>query len=261
MSEPMVFDTHCHLDMDEFKDDLPEVIANARDAGLSGAVCVASTSETYGRTRQIVMANDEFWAAYGLSPFEADMWQEKESILREFLVADKAVAVGECGLDFYHDVFSPQTQLGAFRGQLEFAGRLDLPIIIHCRDAWGEVRREVDYAIGKFPALTGVLHCFTGMPDDARFFISRGFFISFAGNLTYPKAANLHESLRQIDLDFVLFETDSPYLSPIPFRGERNEPSRMVHTVKFGAELIGMDFDELSARSAENARRLFRRIL
>lgn len=251
------YDTHCHIDMEIFDDDRNDVISAALEAGVQAMNLVASTLDGFEKARLICEQNACLRPAYGFSPFEADKWPEQRAVLEEYLKSG-AVAVGECGLDYYHDIHEPQTQMRCFIGQMELAAEFDLPVIIHCRDAWGDMRREIDAAVHRNGDRTrGVLHCFTGMPTDAKFFTERGFRLSFAGNLTYPSAVSIRESLLAAPPEFVLFETDSPYLHPIPGRGKRCEPARVVLTVEYAAQLLNQPVDVVAERSFASSCALF----
>ena len=251
----MFFDSHCHLDMDHFADDLGAVVARAREAGVSRMVSVASEVARFDAALDIARRFEGVSAAFGFSPFEADA--ADPALLAPFLDRPEAVAVGECGLDYYHDIHPPELQKEAFRLQLRMAAERGLPVIVHCRDAWGDMRFEIDAAARRFPGLRGVLHCFTGTLSDARFFLDRGFLVSFAGNLTYRRSDELRRVLLALPRDSVLFETDSPYLAPEPLRGRRNEPANVARTVAFAASLFGEDAAVTGKRAFRAASRLF----
>ncbi|GAB4161877.1 MAG: YchF/TatD family DNA exonuclease [Planctomycetota bacterium] len=253
-----LYDSHCHIDMEQFDDDREEVISRARAVGVERLNLIASSSSTFEKTSLIVTTTPGASLAVGVSPFESDAWDELAPRLAEYATRPEVVAIGECGLDYYWDIASPAVQGECFASQLRLAAELSKPVIVHCRDAWDDVRFTIDAAKRSFgDRLRGVIHCFTGLPDDAKFFIKRGFYISFAGNLTYKKAENLRETLRSIPIERVLFETDSPYLAPQSNRGKRCEPAFVAETVEFAAKELGVSAAMLAHQAFTNALKLF----
>ncbi|MFA4985288.1 MAG: TatD family hydrolase [Candidatus Brocadiia bacterium] len=253
-----LFDSHCHVDMPDFDADRTEVFARAAQAGVGGMVLVASSAVNLSRVVEIARGRAGVRMAAGISPFEAPLYSDVLPAIEEMLAENQLAAVGECGLDFYHDTFPPGVQAAAFSAQIALAAKFGRPLIVHCRDAWDESRALIDAASVRYgSALRGVIHCFTGNADDAQFFARRGFSISFAGNLTYKKADDIRAALRAIPIENVLFETDSPYLAPFPLRGRRCEPAFVLHTVEFAAKFLGIPLDDLARITTGNAVALF----
>jgi TatD DNase family protein len=247
-----VTDTHAHLDACA---EPPEVlVSRARAAGVERIVSVGSGLESCRETLAIAHREPGVWAALGVHPHQAgsgDPDAELLDELRNLLADERAVAVGETGLDFYRDYAPSDRQRDLFERQLALAAELGKPVVVHSRAAAGETAA----ALESFPG-TVVLHCFSS-PDLLEPALERGYFVSFAGNVTYPKAEELREAARRVPPDRLLVETDSPYLSPQPRRGRPNEPANLVHTVAALAEARGDDPEALAARLDANASAAF----
>jgi TatD DNase family protein len=245
-----VTDTHAHLDA--CADPADEVIARAREAGVGRIVSVGSGLDSCRETLAIAARHDGVFAALGIHPHQA---AEEDAArldeLRELLADPRAVAVGETGLDFYRDYAPRDRQRELFARQLELAGELGKPVVVHTRAASEETAAALEAFEG-----TVVLHCFSA-PELLPVALERGYYVSFAGNVTYPKAEELREAARRVPADRLLAETDSPYLSPQPRRGRPNEPANVVHTVAVLAEARGEQAAELAARLDENAQTAF----
>jgi TatD DNase family protein len=241
-----VTDTHAHLDA--CADSADEVVARARAAGVDRIVAVGSGLESCRETLAIARRQPGVWAALGIHPHQAaDPDAERLDELRELLTADRAVAVGETGLDFYRDYAPRDRQRDVFRRQLEVAAELGKTVVVHTRDADDETASTLEPFEG-----TVVFHCFSS-PALLPVALERGYYVSFAGNVTYPKAEDLRDAARQVPADRLLAETDSPYLSPQPRRGRPNEPANVLHTVAVLAETRGDDPDELARQLDANA--------
>ena len=243
-------DTHAHLDACAQPAD--ELVARALAAGVDRIVSVASGLESCRETLAIAGRHDGVFAALGIHPHQAaepDATRLDE--LRELLADERAVAVGETGLDFYRDYAPHDRQRELFERQLELAAELGKTVVVHTRAA----SEETAAALKPFTG-TVVLHCFSA-PELLPVALERGYYLSFAGNVTYPKADDLREAARQVPPDRILAETDTPYLAPQPVRGKPNEPAYVVHTVAALAETRGDDADELGLRIAANAARAF----
>jgi TatD DNase family protein len=241
-----VIDTHAHLDA---LDDPSAAIARARAAGVDRIVAIGSGLESTRATLAIAEGEDGVYAAVGIHPHQAGERQSLDELRR--LAADGAVAIGEIGLDFFRDYAPRDDQRRLFEAQLQLASELGLPVVVHTRAAEDETMRLLAGFTGSV-----VLHCFSSpalLPAAA----DRGYYVSFAGNVTYPKAENLRDAARRVDPDRILAETDTPYLAPQPVRGRRNEPANVVHTVAELADARGEDAAELGARIAANAARAF----
>jgi TatD DNase family protein len=245
-----VIDTHAHLDV--CAEPVDELVARARDAGVERIVAVGSGLESCRETLAIARRHDGVFAALGIHPHQAaEPDAEALDELSDLLSDGRAVAVGETGLDHYRDYAPRPRQLELFERQLGIAAELGKPVVVHTRDASDETAA----ALADFGG-TVVLHCFSS-PDLLPVALERGYYVSFAGNVTYPKAEELREAARDISRDRLLAETDSPYLSPQPRRGRPNEPANVVHTVAVLAEARGEPKDELARQLDANAAAAF----
>ena len=246
-------DTHCHLDACELADD--ELVARAREAGVRRLATVGTDPESVERGLAAAEAHDEVVAIVGRHPHETETFgtPELESIERA-AEHPRARAIGETGLDYYRDYAPRDEQRRAFEAQLGLAGRVGLPVVIHTRaaeeDTFAALREHAE-------DLTVILHCFSAT-DRLDECVGYGYLCSFAGNVTYPKAAELQAAARELPDELLLVETDAPYLAPQPVRGRRNEPANVVHTARFVAELRGVPYEELEATVEANAARVFR---
>jgi TatD DNase family protein len=242
-----VVDTHCHLDLCE-----DGALERAREAGLSRVATVGMDDESIGKALAFAHENEDVFAIVGRHPNSATGFDDQALAAIADAAADpRARAIGETGLDYYRDRAPREDQLRAFEAQLELAGRVGLPVVIHTRQA------EAD----TFDVLRGfggtvVMHCFSS-PDRLGECIERGWYCSFAGNATYPKSRDLQRAARNVPDELLLVETDSPFLSPQPVRGKPNEPGNVTHTAHFLAELRGADYEELDALVEANAARVF----
>jgi TatD DNase family protein len=245
-----MIDTHAHLDA--CGDDPAGVLERARAAGVGRVITVGTTIESCRTALELAGKEPGVFAALGIHPHEAGGDEaERLGELRELLADDRAVAVGETGLDFYRDYAPRDAQTRLFERELELAAELGKPAVIHTREA-DEATAD---ALRNFDG-TVVLHCFSSPPllDVA---LERGYYVSFAGNVTYPKAADLRECAARVPADRILAETDAPYLAPQPVRGQPNEPANVVHTVAALAEARGEDLDGLAAQIDANASAAF----
>jgi len=243
-------DTHAHLDA--CADPAEEVLARARVAGVDRVVAIGSGLASCRETLAIAARGQGVWAALGIHPHQAaDDDADRLHELRELLTDERAVSVGEIGLDFFRDYAPRDKQRDLFARQLELASELEKPVVIHMRAAEEETAAMLTGFQG-----TVILHCFSS-PELLPVALERGYYASFAGNVTYPKAESLREAASQIPADRLLAETDSPYLSPQPRRGRPNEPANIVHTVATLAEARGEDPADLARRLDENAARAF----
>ena len=247
-------DSHAHLDDSDFDADRGAVIERARAAGLRYILVAGggTGSDRIDSPLPIAESHDWIYASVGMHPHEARHFADShaEKIL-QLARHPKVVAVGEIGLDYYYDHSPREVQKQVLIRQMELARELKLPIIIHCRDAWPDLR-EVAAAHWKAAGLGGILHCFSGSLDDARTFMDWGFLISFAGNLTFKKAGDLREVARALPLDRLLTETDCPYLAPVPYRGKRNEPSYVRGVTRELARIRNLTEEEIGRQVLEN---------
>jgi TatD DNase family protein len=245
-----VIDTHAHLDA--CADDAEALVARARAAGVERIVSVGSGIESCRATLRLAERHDGVFAALGIHPHQAD-GEDADRVpdLCRLLAHDRAVAVGETGLDFFRDYAARDAQRRLFERHLGVATDLGKPVVVHTRDADAETAA----ALGTFEG-TVVLHCFSS-PSLLPVALERGYYVSFAGNVTFPKAAELREAAAAVPADRILAETDSPYLAPQPRRGRPNEPAFVVHTVAALAEARGEDAEELGAQIDANATAAF----
>jgi len=247
-------DSHAHLDDTDFDADRSAVIERARAAGLRYIMVAGGGTGPDRLDSPLAIAESYDWiyATVGVHPHEARHFTDShtEQIL-QLARHPKVVAIGEIGLDYYYDHSPRDTQKQVLIRQMELARELKRPIVIHCRDAWADLR-EVVGAHWRSTGLGGILHCFTGGHVDARAFLDWGFLISFAGNLTFKKAENIRDVVPSIPLDRLLTETDSPYLAPIPYRGKRNEPAYVRGVTRELARLRNVTEEELARQVLRN---------
>jgi TatD DNase family protein len=248
----VVIDTHTHVT--SCAGDLAEILARARAGGVGRVITIGSSPQEMAAAAAIVEADGDVFTTAGLHPHSAAEWSDAVAAeIRARARHPRCVAIGETGLDWFRDRAPRDAQRAAFRGQLGLARELDLPVVIHCRDAVDDCFELLD---AEGPA-TVVLHCFaaTERLDDA---VSRGWYCSFAGNVTYPTATELQRAAREVPAELLLLETDAPYLAPVPHRGRPNEPAYVMETLAFVAELRGTDTGALEHQVEENAARAFR---
>jgi TatD DNase family protein len=244
-----VIDTHAHLDGGT--DEAASVIHRANDAGVTRIVAVGSGIDSCRATLRLAHEHDGVYAALGIHPHQAGDDANRLEELRELLRDDRAVAVGETGLDFYRDYAPHDAQLELFERQLALAQELEKPVVVHTRAADEETSRALERFGG-----TVVLHCFSS-PGLLPVALECGYYVSFAGNVTYPKAVELRAAAAAVPASRLLAETDSPYLAPQPVRGRENEPANVVHTLAVLAETRGEDPSVLEAQIDANATAAF----
>jgi TatD DNase family protein len=257
-----VIDSHCHLADEVFSADLEEVVARARAAGVERALVILAAGDPSeaAQLERVVSLWPEARAAIGVHPhaahaFAGDAPRAADLVRSQIAATGVARAIGEIGLDYHYD-FSPRdVQHEVFRVQVRAARDLNLPVVIHTREADDDtiaILREEGQG-----QVRGVLHCFTGGPSLARAGLELGLFISLAGIITFPKAGDLRETVKLVPPDRLLAETDSPFLAPAPYRGTRNEPARVVRVVEALAHLTGTSVQEMAARTVANFHALF----
>ena len=252
----MLIDTHCHLDMEAFDGDRDEVIKRAFEAHIKYIINVGSDREGNIRGLDLSAKYPNIYSTSGIHPHDAKMLDESlYNELKKWVKQPKVVAVGEIGLD-YHYMHSPKgVQVEAFIRQIALAREADLPIIVHSREAHNDTLRILR---GEATDIAGVLHCFSGDIEMAKKAMELGFYISIAGPVTFKNAANLKEIAEFIPDDFLLIETDAPYLTPVPMRGRRNEPSFLTYTAQVISEIRGIAVSDLARITTLNAMRLFK---
>ena len=250
----MLVDSHCHLDAPEFDHDRAAIIQRARAAGVLQQIVPAIGAAGWPRLREICAADPGLFPAYGLHPMYLSTHQpEHLQALGEWIAREKPLAVGECGLDFFVEGLDAPTQQHYFDGQLALAHEFDLPVIVHAR-------RAVDAVIASFKhigKLRGVVHSFSGSPEQARQLWQMGFLIGIGGPATYERANRLRGLVASMPLDYLLLETDAPDQPDAGIRGQRNEPARLVDVCEVIATLRGVDAGVIASATTKNAKRLF----
>ncbi|MFE0345614.1 TatD family hydrolase [Priestia megaterium] len=252
----MLFDTHVHLNAEQYEDDLQEVINRALEKGVQNMVVVGFDEPTIKKAIQIAETYDFIYASVGWHPVDAvDMTDEHLAWIEELAQHPKVVALGEMGLDYHWDKSPKEVQKDVFRRQIRLARKVNLPIIIHNRDATEDVvtilKEEHVEEVG------GIMHCFTGSIEVAKQCMDMNMYISFGGPVTFKNAKKPKEVATELPLDKLLIETDCPYLTPHPFRGKRNEPGYVSYVAEQIAELKGITYEELAAITTVNAKKLF----
>jgi TatD DNase family protein len=247
-----IFDTHPHLIEEDFDDDLDEVILRARSADVNHILNVSYDGESSVKGVDLANKEDGIYTSIGIHPHWAE--ELNDEVLEDlFLLAkkEKVLAIGEIGLDYYKSTSSREIQQKAFLAQIELANSLDLPVLIHDRDAHGDLFELIK---NNRPKRGGILHCFSGSLELAQEGIKLGFYISFAGPLTFKNSRRLPEIAVKIPLEKIVIETDSPYLAPEPLRGRRNEPAYVVYVLEKLAELRQKNNTEMAEITFRNAK-------
>lgn len=251
----MLFDSHAHLDDKRFDDDRDQVIQRATEAGLVGILNAGACMESSARSIALAGKHALVYAAVGIHPHDAKEIKVGDyEQLADWGLTPKVVAIGEIGLDYYYDLSPREVQQQVFIRQIDVARQLKKPIIIHDRDAHGDVLAMLKK---EAKGMSGVLHCFSGSLEMAKEVIKLGFYISFAGPVTYAKDGKLKEVAARIPLERLLVETDCPYLTPQPYRGRRNEPAHVRFTAEEVARVRGMELAALAEAATANTKRLF----
>lgn len=254
-----LFDTHCHLMDEQFAQDLDEVVTRAKEAGVTRMVVPAIDVATAHRVLAIAEAYTGVYAAVGIHPeYAKDVPDSDFEEIERLAAHEKVVAIGEIGLDYYWDSAPRPEQQRVMERQIEIARRTKLPIIVHNRESTEDVIALLRRC--RVEETGGVMHCFNGTMDDALACLEMGMYISFGGPVTFKKADDVRDVAAQIPTDRLLVETDSPYLSPHPFRGKRNEPMRVQLVAETIAAVRGTTLDALAQQTMENGLRLFHRV-
>ncbi|MBO8142551.1 MAG: TatD family hydrolase [Firmicutes bacterium] len=252
----VLVDTHAHLDHELFAADQHEVIQRAREAGVCYIVTIGSDVASSEAAVRLAEQYEGVWAAVGIHPHDASGGSEEAFYrIEELARHPRVVAIGEIGLDYHYDHSPRPVQREVFIRQLELARKLDLPFVVHNREADADTMAILrEHGAG----MPGLLHSFAGSPDMAEECLRMGYFISTGGMVTFKKADAVREAIGRVPLDRLLLETDAPYLTPVPLRGRRNEPAFVRHVAEFVAEWRGVSFDELARITTANACRFFR---
>lgn len=247
-------DTHCHIHDDKMAHDVADTLQRARDSGVERFVVIGTDAPTCEQATSIASQFPDVWATVGLHPHDAT---QGVASIEPFITKDRVVAIGECGLDYYYEHSPRDVQMNAFAEQIALAKQHDLTLVIHTRDAWQDTYDVLD-AEG-IPDNT-IIHCFTGGPEEARQCLDRGAYLSFSGIVTFKNAADLREAAMLCPIDRILVETDSPFLTPVPHRGQPNEPAHVGIVGTAIADLRGHDAADFARQTTANARRVFPRI-
>lgn len=268
----MLIDSHAHIFWPSFEADFNAVLDRAKRAGVTTIINIGTNLETSQKALEQKSDKVAIYSTIGIHPHDYDKYSSSTDVsihkdidkleMMYEVNTSKVVAIGECGLDFYFEGnpdYTPSSysidqikdiQRGLFTAQVDLSKKLKLPLIIHCRNAYNEIFDYLDQT-------TGVLHCFSGNIEDAKRVVDLGYYISFAGNITYPKSDGLREVARQIDLERILIETDSPFLAPQNIRGQRNEPANVVEVAKTIAEIREISLNQVEQQTTNNSKALF----
>lgn len=258
MSTLSLIDSHCHIVFRNFDADLGEVSQRWREAGVVALLHACVEPSEIPAIRALADRFPEMRYSVGVHPLDTEHWtSDTAALLRRAALDDpRVVAIGELGLDLYRDK-NLDEQLAVLRPQLDLAVELDRPVIVHCRDAAEPMLRELQERQARGACPRGVMHCWGGTPEEMEAFLALGFYISFSGTVTFPKAEVTHACARQVPDNRFLVETDCPFLAPVPRRGKRNEPAFVAAVAQRVAELRGQTVEEVAERSTANARQLF----
>ncbi|MCX7017534.1 MAG: TatD family hydrolase [bacterium] len=252
----MYIDTHSHLHARDYASDLAEVIARARGAGVETVALIGEDAADSLRAAELANKDDIFIIAAGLHPHRAAAWSDDEAgVIRDLVKrAPRAAAIGEIGLDYHYDHATRRQQRAAFTAQLALARECGMPVVVHCREAYEDAISILREHAGE---LRGVMHCWFGSIEQARAFVDMGFMLGIGGAVTFPKAAELCDVVRAVPLDHIVLETDAPYMTPAPHRGERNEPAHIPLIASRIAELRGLHAGDVARVTLLNSARLF----
>jgi TatD DNase family protein len=256
---PALVDSHCHLDFPDFADELPQIIARARAAGVTRMVSIGTRIRNEPNVRAIAEAYDGVFFTVGTHPMSAA--EEPMTSVQELVRLSrhpKVVGLGETGLDYHYTPDSAALQQQSLRLHIQAAQETGLPLVIHARDADTDMESILAQGM-KARAFTCVMHCYSSGPRLAQAALEMGFYLSMSGIATFPKSQDLRDIFAAAPLNRILVETDSPYLAPVPHRGRRNEPAYTAHTARTGAQLFGLTLAEFAAATSANFDRLFTR--
>ena len=256
----MFVDSHCHLSFPELKARLPDILADMRNAQVVQAICICTQMEEFEAVHALALENAQLWATVGVHPDTEDMREPDVAELLRLAALPKVVAIGETGLDYYRlngrSIDDMEWQRERFRTHIRAARQAGKPLVVHTRSSAADTLRVLDEEGGEQAG--GVFHCFTETAEVALAAVDRGYYISFSGIVSFKNAQDLRDLAKQLPLDRVLIETDSPYLAPMPFRGKTNSPAYVPHVAKAVADAVGLPVPELAAITTANTRRLFK---
>ncbi len=253
----MLIDSHAHLEMPDFRKDLKEVIQRAKEAGVEYIFTVGTERRDWKRALEIANSHPSIYVILGVHPHNAkEIDTETYPILRELCRNKKVKAYGEIGLDFFRNLSPRDIQMRRFREQIKLAKELGLPIVVHDREAHQETLEILKSE--KAEECGGIIHCFSGDYEMAKACLEMGFYISIPGSITFRNAEKFQEIVKRLPLDSLLVETDAPFLTPVPFRGKRNEPSYIRYTARKVAEIKKISFENVAEVTTENALKVYR---
>lgn len=256
----MLVDSHCHLDFPEFAPELAELMARARAAGVATCITIGTKLSTFERTLAVAEQFTDVWCTVGSHPHEAKVEPlANPQALLGAAKRPKVVGIGETGLDYYYEHSPREAQTMNFRTHIAAAREVDLPLVVHARNADDDTIAILEDEMAK-GAFRGLIHCFTGSQKLADAALALGLYISASGIATFKNSVALREILKTVPLDRLLVETDAPYLAPVPHRGKRNEPAFVAHTAAALGELRGITSEELARATTENFYRLFTKV-
>ena len=252
-----LIDSHCHLNYEGLAERQEEVLANARARGIGGFLNISTRQKEWAEVVGAAERHSDVWASIGVHPHEADAHPDLgAAALVEAAAHPRVIAIGECGLDYYYDKSDRAAQRERFQAHIEAARQTGLPLVVHTREAEEDTAEILTREVGK-GGVAGVLHCFTGSADLARKALDLGFYISISGIVTFKNAKDLQDVAKTLPQDRMLVETDSPFLAPVPHRGQTCEPAFVADTAAFLSDLRDEPLDELAAATTANFFRLF----
>jgi len=250
-----LIDTHAHLDFENYRENLDEIIGDALDAGVEKIIIPGVTLQDSPNIIEIIDRYDNIFGAVSIHPSEANNWKDGDyEQLKKYARHESIVAIGEAGLDYYWDKSFVEKQKHVFREHLRLADELTLPVIVHNRDAHADTLE----LIKEFPQVKGVMHCFSGSAEFALECVEAGYYIALGGPVTFKNAKKPKEVAEKVPLEKLLVETDSPFLAPHPFRGKQNEPAKIKLVAEAIAEIKGISFEEAANITSQNAEELFK---
>jgi TatD DNase family protein len=254
-----LIDSHCHLNYEGLVERQDEVLENARQRGVQGFLNISTRQKEWNDVIGVAERHADVWASVGVHPHEADAHPDLGAkVLAEATSHSRVIAIGECGLDYYYDKSDRQAQRERFQAHIEAARQTELPLVVHTREAEADTTKILETAVRE-GGVAGVLHCFTGSAELARKGLDLGFYVSLSGIVTFKNATALQEIAKWLPSNRMLVETDSPFLAPVPHRGQKCEPAFVADTAAFVAKLRGEAPDTLAEATTENFFRLFSR--
>jgi TatD DNase family protein len=254
-----LIDSHCHLNYEGLVERQEEVLENARQRGVAGFLNISTRKREWNQIVDLAEREPDVWASVGVHPHEADAHPDLgAAALVEATDHPRVIAIGECGLDYYYDKSDRQAQRERFQAHIDAARETGLPLVVHTRDAEVDTAEILERAV-KEGGVTGVLHCFTGSAELARRGLDLGFYVSLSGIVTFKNAQDLQSTAKWLPADQMLVETDSPFLAPVPHRGQKCEPAFVADTAVFVAQLRGEDPEQLADATTANFFRLFKK--